>query len=61
MVYVEQCVGINGLEKIILREIRGFSAEVSIASSLISCELFHILLFLTFFHFHFHPLDHPIP
>ncbi|RDX60091.1 hypothetical protein CR513_61801, partial [Mucuna pruriens] len=28
MVYVQQCMGINGLEKIILREVRGFSAEV---------------------------------
>ncbi|TKY64692.1 putative glucose-6-phosphate 1-epimerase [Spatholobus suberectus] len=28
MVYVQQCMGVNGLEKIILREVRGFSAEV---------------------------------
>ncbi|KAK7293972.1 hypothetical protein RJT34_16855 [Clitoria ternatea] len=27
-VYVQQCMGINGLEKVILREVRGFSAEV---------------------------------
>ncbi|KAL4320405.1 hypothetical protein AHAS_Ahas14G0007200 [Arachis hypogaea] len=27
-VYVEQCMGVNGLEKIVLREVRGFSAEV---------------------------------
>lgn len=30
MKYVQQCMGVNGLEKIILREVRGFSAEVSI-------------------------------
>ncbi|KAL2321451.1 hypothetical protein Fmac_025830 [Flemingia macrophylla] len=28
MVYVQHCMGINGLEKVILREVRGFSAEV---------------------------------
>ncbi|RZC00647.1 putative glucose-6-phosphate 1-epimerase, partial [Glycine soja] len=28
MKYVQQCMGANGLEKIILREVRGFSAEV---------------------------------
>lgn len=27
-VYVKQCIGVNGLEKIILKEVRGFSAEV---------------------------------
>ncbi|QCE02185.1 putative glucose-6-phosphate 1-epimerase [Vigna unguiculata] len=27
-VYVQQCTGVNGLEKIILREVRGFSAEI---------------------------------
>ncbi|BAT98651.1 hypothetical protein LR48_Vigan406s003200 [Vigna angularis] len=27
-VYVQQCTGINGLEKIVLREVRGFSAEI---------------------------------
>ncbi|KAJ7952019.1 Glucose-6-phosphate 1-epimerase [Quillaja saponaria] len=27
-VYVERCMGVNGLEKVILTEVRGFSAEV---------------------------------
>lgn len=44
-VYVQHCSGVNGLEKIILREVRGFSAEVFVVF-IIHCEFWflHYLL-----------------
>lgn len=32
LVYVEHCKGINGLDKVVLREVRGCSAEVPLQS-----------------------------
>lgn len=41
-VFVEYSKGVNGLEKVLLREVRGSSAEVSSLSPIL-------------FHFHFYP------
>ena len=44
MKYVQQCMGVNGLEKIILREVRGFSAEVSSFSFAITFAILNLFL-----------------
>lgn len=46
--YVKHCMGVNGLEKIILRENRGFSAEVLFSFS-DSKLIFKIIFFQLFF------------
>jgi hypothetical protein len=48
-VYVKQCKGVNGLEKIILRENRGFSAEVSICLQIFN-NIYIITIDLFFIH-----------
>lgn len=57
-VYVQKCMGVNGLEKIILREVRGFSAEVSFSFSIKNpIFIFHFIIIL------FSPIcncNHPI-
>ncbi|KAG5000953.1 hypothetical protein JHK87_022025 [Glycine soja] len=50
MKYVQQCMGVNGLEKIILREVRGFSAEVYLYGAQVTSwknDLGEELLFLS--------------
>ena len=46
MKYVQQCMGVNGLEKIILREVRGFSAEVSSFSFAITFAILNRINYL---------------
>ena len=46
--YVKHCMGVNGLEKIILRENRGFSAEVSFSFSDSKSSFFNYSLIISF-------------
>jgi len=50
--YVKHCMGVNGLEKIILRENRGFSAEVSFSFSDSFFNYYLIISFSISMYFH---------
>lgn len=45
--YVEHCKGVNGLDKVILREVRGHSAEVCLSLSFSPTNDTHFLIFVS--------------